>query len=1580
MGVEEGEEEEEEVPSTTDTPGSEASTLRSRTPPRDGEDRRVGYLQASPCLELQLEAEIAKQGGAGRSSAEEAARIYVEHCTAGEAYGHHLVRKAVELGDQLLLAAGDLEAAMDELRKARKEKLGEPLRGAIGEEVKECVTGDHYSYLTEMVEQGVPARREYPRRRVKADPYPSAVEHLEELYEKAWKDATWGILLMCSDETESTTKDLIECPQGRVPKQLPDRSLSKEGRPIHAMLVANAATHKFHHPPALQPRHRQVARKAIWWKHRHPGIPCTLAKLDVSRAFKWHDVRPEDAGDFGSALPGGPVGVEGRVKMIYGGMPFGWSGAPGEYMIFALAARSLHESYSPHQPEVNGPARFSSEWLMDDSVTVEPLVGTRPWQAVDCMGYAIRSVWGDDALNLSKQVEEGTPSATQIVWGLHMDMRAMTCRLPEPKALKMRYLLALPELQHGGREVRLRTARELRGLAQYAAIAMPHLRTELPVLDTMLSENLSRGGYVCPKTSRGTEDEIGQAWDAWDETLELLRVSFEVPYEGNFEATFDTVLTPRELLAVPGTEQRLRWVGGDATLEVIGTLDWKEKRFMREPARMMLSVLGTAPELCGEEVEVRIALAELVCIVGFAAAEGARWGGEVVAYATDNMNVRSWLATRKARTPMARHLLRILGMLEARYRFRTLAFYIRTYHNVTADWVSRESKAVVESELQSNGWIKVDPVEGWGDYLKDALEGVYRWPGDAGGHQVRGARAKKEIYRPVVAGGFCIEIANGGRPWAAAWQRIGGEELTWGDDQDGWVAKTWGPSRPWKDEAVKWVFCSLTEDGWYYGRRALFACVNKCGPDAVLVDMPHRGPKEDVMAKLKGAGYGVGAVKVRATDFGDAVAKVKVIVYAVRGAGERISWPAPRVTCMAPNGIDKVLQRRGCTKAQGWVEDTVEVMLSRRISTSGDRMLPWPAGHVRINGNEGKQLIYDVRGPALTPKRGKTIYVTDYGGEGKAVRSMSSEEEWIVNGGDYATLARMREAGAKDSDLKNEAVRCFPQTTAHHLIGWAERCGQDGTKVGVCYDQDREKADFTVAAWLRAWRGCPSGPRRQFEAEIAEKKVEAEMKEAPTYHVGGRRPGRARSAPPGGDVVPIALGRARERMTINANLKLSKDKEWLDAMAADAVMGKLSEGTRISYEVGWKQWRLWRSITGEDAYLKGETRAERKADEDELLRYTTYLASVMKRAEGTIRQRLFAIKMGHVVAGYEDPTLHRTRLWAALAGYKRWQPDTKRKYPVLPSMLRWIHQHLHGGAVEAKDACVVWAALMVAFFYLLRASEYLVQQNRSWSQRRVLKGKDVEGRKDNKACNNMSEAEELVIYLTGSKTDQYNQGTVRNHFKSGDPVLCPVLAMAAMQRAFPHRFQGAEAGEALFRFQDGAPVQREDIQGLIQLAAIADGQASSRYGSHSLRIGGATAIYLSTKDLDHVKRFGRWSSDSFHGYLWEAHERQKGLASSMAAAEGQLLAPRRTNAEETPSRRAGGGPEAEDKTSLGGRRACCDGYTMKKRTNAEVEKDMEIKELYREGKKVKGLGEKGTDPNMSRPQTPQKECLQLVFS
>ena len=95
----------------------------------------------------------------------------------------------------------------------------------------------------------------------------------------------------------------------------------------------------------------------------------------------------------------------------------------------------------------------------------------------------------------------------------------------------------------------------------------------------------------------------------------------------------------------------------------------------------------------------------------------------------------------------------------------------------------------------------------------------------------------------------------------------------------------------------------------------------------------------------------------------------------------------------------------------------------------------------------------------------------------------------------------------------------------------------------------------------------------------------------------------------------------------------------------------------------------------------------------------------------------------------------------------------------------------------------------------------------------------------------------------------------------------------------------------------------------------------------------------------------------------------------------QLLAPRKTNADETPSRRAGGGSEAEDKTSRGKDQACCDDHTVKKRTNAEVKYDEEIDELYYKEEGLERMGKKGgvTHTCHGPERHMKKKCCPLVF-
>eukprot|EP00972_Heterocapsa_arctica_P069511 10270077-Heterocapsa_arctica.AAC.1 len=98
-----------------------------------------------------------------------------------------------------------------------------------------------------------------------------------------------------------------------------------------------------------------------------------------------------------------------------------------------------------------------------------------------------------------------------------------------------------------------------------------------------------------------------------------------------------------------------------------------------------------------------IALLEMLAYVVLAAVRGAAWKGLLVIYVTDNQNAKSWLVKRRAGHPVARHLLRILARIEAHYSFRTEGLFVRTYHNTTADWTTREMKKLVETELVARG-------------------------------------------------------------------------------------------------------------------------------------------------------------------------------------------------------------------------------------------------------------------------------------------------------------------------------------------------------------------------------------------------------------------------------------------------------------------------------------------------------------------------------------------------------------------------------------------------------------------------------------------------------------------------------------------------------------------------------------------------------------------------------------------------------------------------------------------------------------------------------------------------------------
>ena len=147
-----------------------------------------------------------------------------------------------------------------------------------------------------------------------------------------------------------------------------------------------------------------------------------------------------------------------------------------------------------------------------------------------------------------------------------------------------------------------------------------------------------------------------------------------------------------------------------------------------------------------------------------------------------------------------------------------------------------------------------------------------------------------------------------------------------------------------------------------------------------------------------------------------------------------------------------------------------------------------------------------------------------------------------------------------------------------------------------------------------------------------------------------------------------------------------------------------------------------------------------------------------------------------------------------------------------------------------------------------------------------------------------AEADEVVCTIRGSKTDQLNRGEVRNHFRTSNPEFCVVEACAEVERHNPRAFK--EEGELpICRWPDGSPVLRSDIAAVLVQAAKEEGVDAKDIGTHSLRFGGASALYAAFKDTGLVQRWGRWASQAFHGYIWEARDAAQGVAEQMRVAQ-----------------------------------------------------------------------------------------------
>ena len=234
-----------------------------------------------------------------------------------------------------------------------------------------------------------------------------------------------------------------------------------------------------------------------------------------------------------------------------------------------------------------------------------------------------------------------------------------------------------------------------------------------------------------------------------------------------------------------------------------------------------------------------------------------------------------------------------------------------------------------------------------------------------------------------------------------------------------------------------------------------------------------------------------------------------------------------------------------------------------------------------------------------------------------------------------------------------------------------------------------------------------------------------------------------------------------------------------------------------------------------------------------------------------------------------------TEQWRAY----RNQDGSRRKQKALPlSVLRKMMEV----STTEWDIATSWL-LIGGLFFAMRSCEYLqTSADESSKRTKILRLKNIQftskGRRIPHDSPNLEESDMVAINFEFQKNDRRD---VQIHlFRTDDKILCPVKAWAATVkrvRSYPNQHDNLTV--CTFQEKDGSLTQIVAEHVRIRLRAIVDligeealGFGRDDIGLHSIRSGGAMAMFLSGTSTIVIRRIGRWSSEAFLEYIREQVE------------------------------------------------------------------------------------------------------------
>ena len=303
------------------------------------------------------------------------------------------------------------------------------------------------------------------------------------------------------------------------------------------------------------------------------------------------------------------------------------------------------------------------------------------------------------------------------------------------------------------------------------------------------------------------------------------------------------------------------------------------------------------------------------------------------------------------------------------------------------------------------------------------------------------------------------------------------------------------------------------------------------------------------------------------------------------------------------------------------------------------------------------------------------------------------------------------------------------------------------------------------------------------------------------------------------------------------------------------LQSALSPSTRHTYCSGFKAYYTFcKQISQRTFPLK----------ESILQLFVTSLAGRLKYS--SIKVYLCGIQYQSIICGFQEKIAPMGKLYYVMRGIRRVHSTgrVKQRLPITPSHLRDMISFVQNSLFSNYDKAMWKCLILLAFFGLLRVSEYVCPGQRKYDPSINLMPSDV------KFCGDI-----VYINLKASKTDPFRAGFKVRLVRIGGN-LCPVTALIDYIV-----YRGATVGP-LFILSSGEFVTRKYVSAFINISL----PRALNLHTHSFRIGGASAAASCGIPDSAIKILGRWSSDCYRRYIHLSDNVMKEWCTKIAGLNG----------------------------------------------------------------------------------------------